>query len=65
MARKAGFGSKRRPVTGRGRTCVLWALAWASDPGGRSGLQGTPQQASLQTGGGRGAQWATPEKGEL
>lgn len=42
MARKAGFGSRREPVTGTGRTCVLWALVWARDQGGGDGLQGPP-----------------------
>lgn len=42
MARKAGFGVRRGPVTGRGRTCMLWALAWATDPGGPGGPQGPP-----------------------
>ncbi|XP_028701768.1 homeobox protein Hox-A6 isoform X1 [Macaca mulatta] len=34
MAKKDGFGSRRGPVKGRGRTCVLWALAWASELAG-------------------------------
>ena len=67
MARKAGFGSTRGPVTGRGRTCVLWALAWASESSGRGAPKEPParQQASLHTRGGRGAQWAAQEKGEM
>lgn len=46
MARKAGFGSTRGPVTGRGRTCVLWALAWASESSGLGGPEGAPPHDS-------------------
>lgn len=55
VARKAGLGSRRGPVTARGRTCVPWALAWASDPGGGGGLQGPPCAPAGRTPGWRRA----------
>lgn len=60
MARKAGFGVRRGPVTGRGRTCALWALSWATDPEALK-VPPTHRQAAPQAGGGR---VGSPGKGQ-
>lgn len=61
MARKAGFGVRRGPVTGRGRTCALWALSWATDPGALkvppTHRQAAPRLAEVE--------WAAQGKGRL
>lgn len=65
MARKAGFGVRRGPVTGGGRTCMLWALAWATDPGGLGGPQGPPQHTGGPLSRLAEVEWAAQGKGGL
>lgn len=61
MARKAGFGVRRGPVTGRGRTCMLWPGLQIEAARVALKVPPPPRQAALQAGGGRGG---SPGKGQ-